>query len=117
MYVYIYVSIGRYITSTSVNKRDDILLGVAAFSEEWLPEALALRDIALHMDISKWYTSVRTLSGILLKYSGVQAAKDRNLTYREALAKHRRGEQCVCFGLLLLVIIIIVILIIYYASK
>ena len=62
------------------------------FNKAWKPEVDALLNIALQVDLSKWYTVPRILSSLLLGYSGLQAAKDSKLTYQQARNRQVYGE-------------------------
>ena len=63
------------------------------FLTRWTPEADALREIALTVDLSKSYTSKRLLLAAALGYSGVANAKKEELSYQQAcrLPRHAHG--------------------------
>jgi 2-polyprenyl-6-methoxyphenol hydroxylase-like FAD-dependent oxidoreductase len=63
------------------------------FLTRWTPEADALREIALTVDLSKNYTSKRLLLAGVLGYSGVANAKKEELSYQEAWTKFRSWER------------------------
>ena len=63
------------------------------FLTRWTPEADALREIALTVDLSKNYTSKRLLLAGMLGYSGVANAKKEELSYQEAWTKFRSWER------------------------
>ena len=63
------------------------------FLTRWTPEADALREIALTVDLSKNYTSKRLLLAGMLGYSGVANAKKEELSYQEAWIKFRSWER------------------------
>ena len=63
------------------------------FLARWTPEADALREIALTVDLSKSYTSKRLLLAGVLGYSGVANAKKEELSYQEAWTKFRSWER------------------------
>jgi len=65
----------------------------AHFLTRWTPEADALREIALTVDLSKNYTSKRLLLAGVLGYSGVANAKKEELSYQEAWTKFRSWER------------------------
>jgi 2-polyprenyl-6-methoxyphenol hydroxylase-like FAD-dependent oxidoreductase len=63
------------------------------FLARWTPEADALREIALTVDLSKSYTSKRLLLAGALGYSGVANAKKGELSYQQAWMRFRTWEQ------------------------
>jgi hypothetical protein len=63
------------------------------FLERWTPEADALREIALTVDLSKSYTSKRLLLAGVLGYSGVANAKKEALSYKQAWTTFRTWER------------------------
>jgi len=63
------------------------------FLARWTPEADALREIALTVDLSKSYTSKRLLLAGALGYSGVANAKKEGLSYQEAWIQFRTWER------------------------
>ena len=65
----------------------------AHFLARWTPEADALREIALTVDLSKSYTSKRLLLASVLGYSGVANAKKEELSYQEAWIQFRTWER------------------------
>ena len=65
----------------------------AHFLARWTPEADALREIALTVDLSKSYTSKRLLIAGVLGYSGVANAKKEELSYQQAWTRFRTWER------------------------
>jgi len=63
------------------------------FLARWTPEADALREIALTVDLSKSYTSKRLLIAGALGYSGIANAKKEELSYQQAWNRFRTWEQ------------------------
>jgi len=63
------------------------------FLARWTPEADALREIALTVDLSKSYTSKRLLLAGALGYSGIANAKKEELSYQQAWIRFRTWEQ------------------------
>ena len=63
------------------------------FLARWTPEADALREIALTVDLSKSCTSKRLLLAEALGYSGVANAKKEELSYQQAWMRFRTWEQ------------------------
>ena len=63
------------------------------FLARWTPEADALREIALTVDLSKSYTSKRLLLAGALGYSGVANAKKEALSYQQAWMIFRTWER------------------------
>jgi 2-polyprenyl-6-methoxyphenol hydroxylase-like FAD-dependent oxidoreductase len=63
------------------------------FLARWTPEADALREIALTVDLSKSYTSKRLLLAGVLGYSGVANAKKEALSYQQAWMRFRTWER------------------------
>ena len=63
------------------------------FLTRWTPEADALREIALTVDLSKSYTSKRLLLAGALGYSGVANAKKEALSYQQAWMIFRTWER------------------------
>ena len=63
------------------------------FLARWTPEADALREIALTVDLSKSYTSKRLLLAGALGYSGIANAKKEELSYQQAWGRFRKWEK------------------------
>ena len=68
------------------------------FLARWTPEADALREIALTVDLSKSYTSKRLLLAGALGYSGVANAKKEELSYQQAWMTFRTWERRLRFS-------------------
>eukprot|EP00455_Lapot_gusevi_P014908 TRINITY_DN1750_c0_g1_i2.p1 TRINITY_DN1750_c0_g1~~TRINITY_DN1750_c0_g1_i2.p1 ORF type:complete len:317 (-),score=75.41 TRINITY_DN1750_c0_g1_i2:184-1104(-) len=76
-------------------RRTAVLQAVAEFTLKWKPESDALRNVALGMDLSRWWTFPRQWTALLLGYSGLQSCKRSDLSYQQVYARFRRGERVV----------------------